>query len=307
MPASAATTPKGIPFHRLRPRVFGQLLLETARAWNAHHVPKMGAALAYYTAFSLAPLVVFILSVASLVVKTRDAGAYIVQEITGLMGARAGDAVQEILTHANSTRTLSWGTLISFLVLLLGASGAFGELQDSLNQIWEIPPQPHPFLAMIKDRILSFAMVFVLGFFMLVSLLLSAGLALAGHLLAHHFSAPGLEVLNTAVSFLVFTGLFTVIFRLLPDVTLLWKDVYGGALLSSALFIAGKFLLGWYIGSSSTFSSYGAAGSFVVILVWVFYSAQILFFGAEFSRVYTLQYGSLRGRTQPSPARARPS
>jgi membrane protein len=134
----------------------------------------------------------------------------------------------------------------------------------------------------------------VLGFFMLVSLLLSAVIAMASRFVVHQIPAAGLETINTLISFLVFTGLFSIIFWMLPDVRLRWRDVWPGAVLSSALFIVGKFLLGWYIGKSSTFSSYGAAGSFIVILVWVFYSAQILFFGAEFSHAYTKKFGSLR-------------
>ncbi len=279
-------------------RALGGLLIETAKSWSAHRVPKMGAALSYYTAFSLAPLVVFILSLATLVVKKQDADYYISQEVTNLIGPKGGEAVQEILRHANSTQSLSWGTVVSFIVLLIGASGAFGELQDSLNQIWEVPPQgQHPFMAMIKERALSFVMVFVLGFFMLVSLIISAVIAALSGAVSRHFPSAGLELTNSIISMIVFSVLFSIIFRLLPNVTLTWDDVWPGAVFSANLFILGKFLLGWYIGSSSTFSSYGAAGSFVAILVWVFYSAQILFLGAEFSRAYTLRFGSLQGKT----------
>jgi membrane protein len=297
---------KVISILRLSPKAFWGLLLDTVKSWSAHNVPKMGAALSYYTAFSLGPLIVFILSLASLVVKKKDATYYIVQEVTGLMGPKGGAAVQEILVHASSTRSLSWGTAISFVILLAGSSGAFGELQDSLNQIWGVTPKQHPFLVMIKERALSFAMVFVLGFFMLVSLLLSTCIAAVSRMVVHQFPVVGLEAANTLISFIVFTGLFSVIFWMLPDVTLRWSDVWSGAVLSSALFILGKFLLGWYIGFSSTFSSYGAFGSFVVILVWVFYSAQILFFGAEFSRAYTLKFGSQRGqeKSHEAPSKA---
>jgi membrane protein len=283
---------------RLTLRSVWDLLVETVQAAGVHKVPKMGAALSYYTAFSLAPLVVFSVSLASLVVKRQEAGGYIVREVTNLIGANAAAAVQEILIHTSSQK-LSWGAVIGFLILLLGASGAFSEMQDSLNQIWEVKPKQHPFLVMVKERALSFAMVFVLGFFMLVSLLLSAFLAAFSHLVARQFPAAGLEAINTFLSFLVFSGLFAVIFWMLPDVPLRWRDVWPGAVLSSALFIVGKFLLGWYIGFSSTFSSYGAAGSFVIILVWVFYSAQILFLGAEFSRAYTRKFGSQHGQAGP--------
>jgi membrane protein len=278
---------------------FFALVVEAGKAWSAHRVPRMGAALSYYTAFSLAPMVIFILSLATLVVKEKDASYYIVQEVTDLIGPNGGAAVQDILDHATSTHALSWGTAISFVVLLIGASGAFGELQDSLNSIWEVPPQKNAFLTMIKERALSFAMVFVLGFFMLVSLTLSALISAVSRLVVYRFPSAGLELTNTLISFVAFFGLFCIIFRLLPDVPLKWSDVWPGAIFSSALFIVGKFLLGWYIGfSSTTFSRYGAAGSFIVILVWVFYSAQILFMGAEFSRAYTLKYGSHRKLTK---------
>jgi membrane protein len=299
--ATSTTAPSPacpIPIFRLGPRAIGQLLLESAKSASAHKLPKMGAALSYYTAFSLAPLVVFIVSLASLVVKKKEASGYIVNEVTNLVGANAAASVQDILTHA-SAQKLSWGTGISFVILLLGASGAFGELQDSLNQIWEVQSKRHPFLVMIKARALSFAMVFVLGFFMLVSLLFSALIAAISGFVAPDFPAAGLEAVNTFISFLVFTGLFSVIFWMLPDVPLRWGDVWSGAVLSSTLFILGKFLLGWYIGRSTTFSSYGAAGSFVIILVWVFYSAQILYFGAEFAHAYTRRFGSQRGQSDP--------
>jgi membrane protein len=288
-------------------RGFFVLVLQAGKSWNEHRVPRMGAALSYYTAFSLAPLVVFILSVATLVVKKKEATKYIIDEVTSLIGPSGGNAVQEILAHAGTVRAVSLSTGISFVVLLVGASGAFGELQDSLNQIWDVPPRKHPFVTMIKERALSFAMVFVLGFFMLVSLVLSAFIEVLSQMVVTQFPTVGIVAANALLSFVVFSALFCVIFRILPDVDLKWSDVWPGAIFSAALFIIGKFVLGWYIGfSSSTFSRYGAAGSFIVILVWVFYSAQILFMGAEFSRAYTLKYGSHATRPKAT-APARPS
>jgi membrane protein len=276
-------------------RGFLGLLAETGQGYSIHRVAKMGAALSYYTAFSMGPLVVLILTVASLVVRRRDASHYIIQEVSDLIGANGGAAVKQILDHTSSIHFASWSTVVSFVILLIGASGAFGELQDSLNQIWEVPRERHPILSMIKDRALSFAMIFVLGFFMLVSLLLSAVIAALSGLVVHQFPTVGLELANSLISMVVFSILFCFMFRVLPNVPLRWSDVWPGAVLSAVLFIIGKFLLGWYIGFSSvSFSRYGAAGSFVVVLVWVFYSAQIFFLGAEFSRAYTLKYGSHR-------------
>ncbi len=285
--------------------VFVGLLKESVSAWSEHKAPKMGAALAYYTAFSLAPLIIFILSLVSLVVQRDVAARSIVAEMSDLVGAEGGQVVQDILDHSSSMAALSWGTALSFLLLLVSASGAFGELQDSLNTIWEVPKQPHPWVSMIKDRLLSLSMVFVLGFFMVTSLVLSA--FITG--LTSWWFGPGfkvaLELADTALSFLIISGLFGFIFRYLPDVTLHWRDVWPGAIFSSALFIFGKLVLGFYISHSAFASSYGAAASFVVILVWVFYSAQILYFGAEFTRAYTRRFGSHQERLDDPPLKKR--
>ena len=281
------------------------LLKESVSSWSAHKAPKMGAALAYYTAFSLAPLIIFILSLVSLVVKRDEAARGIVAEMSDLVGAEGGKVVQDILDHSSTTSALSFGTALSFALLLVSASGAFGELQDSLNTIWEVPEQKHPWLGMIKDRLLSLSMVFVLGFFMLTSLLLSAFVT---GLTTWWFSAGSkfaLELANTAISFVVISGMFGVLFRFLPDVHLHWRDVWPGAIFSAGLFIVGKFLLGLYISHSAFASNYGAAASFVVILVWVFYSAQILYFGAEFTRAYTRRFGSHRESLAAPPLKAR--
>ena len=269
-----------------------EILRDSATAWSEHKGPKMGAALAYYTAFSLAPLVILVLSGISLFMKRDSAAQGIVAQISDLVGADGGKVVGEILEHAGTASALSWSTVISFVVLLLSASGAFGELQDSLNTIWDVPKQSHPILTIVKDRLLSLSMVFVLGFFMVVSLLVST--LVTG--LAGWWASPGskieLELVNTLVSILIISALFSCIFRWLPDVPVTWRDVVPGAIFSALLFVAGKFLLGWYIAHSAFASSYGAAASFIVILFWAFYSAQILYFGAECTRAYARRYGS---------------
>ncbi len=270
------------------------LFRDSMSAWSVHNVPKMGAALAYYTAFSLAPIVILLLSIVSLFMKRDEAAQGIVAEISDLVGADGGKVVREILVHAGSTSALSWSTVLSFVVLWISASGAFGELQDSLNKIWEVPPQKHPWITMIKNRMLSLSMVFVLGFFMLVSLLISAFITGLTDWGISSTSKFGLELINTFISLAVIAALFAAVFKLLPDVQLTWRDVVPGAFFSAGLFVAGKFLLGFYISHSAFASSYGAAASFVVILFWVFYSAQILYFGAELTRAYTLRLGSFR-------------
>ena len=280
------------------------LLKESVSAWSAHRAPRMGAALAYYTAFSLAPLIILLLSILSLFMQRTEATRRIVEQIGDLVGADGAQVVNQILEHAGTTQTLSWSTALSLLILWISASGAFGELQDSLNTIWDAPPQKHPWLNMLKSRLISLSMVIVLGFFMVVSLFASMLIG-AG---ATWWIGPGakalLELVNTLISLLVFSGLFACVFRILPDVDLRWRDVAPGALMSSILFIAGKFALGWYIAHSSFASNYGAAASFVVILFWVFYSAQILYFGAEFTRAYTRRFGSHQDRPDDPPPKA---
>jgi membrane protein len=281
------------------------LLKESMSSWIDHKAPKMGAALAYYTAFSLAPLIILILSIVSLVMKRDEAAQSIVAEMSDLVGAAGGKVVQEILQHTGSTAALSWGTVLSFLILWISASGAFAELQDSLNTIWDVPKQSHPWLSMLKERLLSLSMVFVLGFFMMTSLLVST--FITG--LTNWWISPGskvaLELADTLLSLLIISGLFGFIFRYLPDAKLRWRDVAPGALFSAVLFVLGKFLLGLYISHSSFASNYGAAASFVVILVWVFYSAQILYFGAEFTRAYTQRFGSHQDSPHEPPLKER--
>jgi membrane protein len=281
------------------------LLSESVASWMAHKAPRMGAALAYYTAFSLAPLIILVLSIISLFLKRDEAARRLVSEISDMVGVEGGKLVQEIVQHSASTNALSWGTAVSFLVLWVSASGAFGELQDSLNTIWEVPKQEDPWLSMIKERMLSLSMVFVLGFFMITSLIVST--FITG--LATWWVSPGwkfgLELVNTLLSLFIISALFGFVFRFLPDASLRWRDVMPGAIFSAILFIFGKFLLGWYISHSSFASSYGAAASFVVILFWVFYSAQILYFGAEFTRAYTRRFGSHRESRESPPLKAR--
>lgn len=273
---------------------FFSLLAETFRQWDAHRGPKMGAALSFYTVFSLAPLAILVLSLVSLAVERTAARAEIVGQFKNFVGSQGAEMMEMILTKAAPENTGMLGTLIGFVVLLIGASGVFGELQGSLNQIWGVSSKRHPVFILVKERVFSFAMVFVMGFLMLVSFLFSAAIAAAGSYL--HARFPGLDGMwewgNSVISLLVIALLFALIFRMVPDVSVTWSDVWLGALLTAVLFESGKFVLGFYFGRSAVASSYGAAGSLIIILVWVFYSAQILFFGAEFTRLYALRYGS---------------
>lgn len=277
-------------------QTFLSLLMETFRRWNVDRVPRMGAALSFYAVFSLAPLSILMLSLVSLVIERNAARAEMVGQFRAFVGHEGADMVEMILTTTAAANTSPWMTIIGFVVLLIGASGVFGELQDSLNQIWEVSSTRHPVFVLIKERLISYAMVFALSFLMFLSFLFSAAIALAGSYL--HGLNLGLdgawELGNSLVSLFVIAFLFALIFRVVPDARVLWRDVWLGALITAALFVVGKYLLVFYFGRSAIASTYGAAGSLIIILVWVFYTAQIMFFGAEFTHVYALRCGSLR-------------
>ncbi len=279
-------------------KAFFSLLRETFRQWDAHRVPKMGAALSFYTVFSLAPLAIMTLSLVSLVVERAAARAEIVSQFRAFVGDEGAGMVETILAKTGAEHTSILGTIAGFVVLLVGASGVFGELQDSLNQIWGVSSKRHPVFTLVKERVFSFAMVFVMGFLMLVSFMFSAAVSAAGSYL--HGRHPALDSSwewgNAVVSLLMIALLFALIFRMVPDTRIAWRDVWLGASIAAVLFVLGKFVLGFYFGRSAFASSYGAAGSLIIILVWVFYSAQILFFGAAFTRVYALRFGSHRHR-----------
>ncbi len=298
-PAGGATTTETSVPAKTGAKAALALLKETFTAWNEHKAPKMGAALAYYTTFSLAPLLVIVVGVVGLAIKQDRAREEIVAQFSDLVGKEGGTTVNTILSQAATQDTGLWAALIGFVVLLIGASGVFAELQDSLNTIWEVPPRARNWSALVRDRLISFALVFALGLLVLVSLLLSAGVAALGAFMKDR--APGFDAVwegaNSLVLFAVVTLLFAALFRFLPDIKIAWRDVWTGAGLTSALFIVGKFLLGFYIGHSAFASAYGAAGSLVIVLVWVFYSAQIFFFGAEFTRAFARRHGSLCGKS----------
>ena len=273
--------------------------------WKDDNAPRLGAALAYYTVFSLAPLLVVAIAVAGLAFGHEAAQGRIVAEIQGLVGKAGAEAVQGMLESARKPSSSAWAAVLGTLTLLLGAGGAFTELRGALNVVWEAPPKPGGGIwGAIRDRLLSFAMVLVVGFLLLVSLAVSASLAAI-----HGFSVglwPGakvlLEVVNAIFSFGVVTVMFAAIFKLLPDTQIAWRDVWAGAATTAALFTVGKTLIGLYLGKSSIASAYGAAASLAIILAWVYYAAQILFFGAELTQVYAHRHGSRRETATASPS-----
>jgi membrane protein len=272
------------------------LLKQTASEWMEDDAPTLGAALAYYTVFSLAPLMTIAIAIAGLFFGKEAAQGQIFDELRVLLGEEGGKAVEEMVQSANAQPTAGVvATIISVIILLFGASGVFGQLQASLNTIWGVKPKPgRGVLGMIQDRLLSFGFTLVVGFLLLVSLMLTAGIALMANWLGGLM--PGSEtlaqILNIVFSLAMITLLFAMIFKFLPDAKIAWRDVWIGAFLTALLFTIGKFALGIYLGKSGVASSYGAAGSLIVLLLWVYYSSQILFFGAEFTQVYANRFGS---------------
>lgn len=271
------------------------LLRKTYRAWTDDKVPTMGAALAYYSIFSLAPLVVIAIGVASLVFEEEAARAGIVREITNTAGPGTARAVEGLLASTSASGGGWWATILGFATLIFGASGVFLQLQESLNAIWKVTPRcDRGWLCVVRERFLSFTVALGTAFLLLMSLVVSAALAALNTALADVL--PPMDVrlwqsVNAIVSFATITLLFAMIYKVLPDVKLAWRDVWLGAAVTSLLFAAGKHAIGLYLGQSGTASAFGAAGSLVVILVWVYYSSQILLFGAEFTRVYAAEKG----------------
>lgn len=273
------------------------LLKETFKEWNEDKASRLAAALAYYTVFSLAPLLILVIAIAGSVLGEQAAEGQLVGQIRGLVGQDAAELISTAIEGSNRPGENSglFPSLISIAVLLFGATGVFVQLQESLNTIWEVAPKPgRQVKGFLQQRFLSFGMILVIAFLLLISLVVSAVLAALNTYMSSLL--PGVDflwiVLNLVISLGVITFLFALIFKFLPDVEITWKDVSIGAFITAILFTIGKSLIGFYLGNSSFSSTYGAAGSLVVLLAWVFYSAQILFFGAEFTQVYARRYGS---------------
>lgn len=267
---------------------------QTASDWLDDDASRLAASLAFYTLLSLAPLVIIAVSVAGLVFGPEAARGQIARELARVVGPSAAQGIEAVVASARSQTSGTLGTVIGLVTLFVGASGVFGELQYALNTIWEVREKPgRGLIAQIRDRFLSFTMVLGVAFLLLVSLLLSALLSAVGRVFAS--ALPGGELfwqlVNFGFSLLMITVLFALIFKLVPDVLIRWSDVWAGAFATALLFTIGKSLLGLYLGRASIGSSYGAAGSLVVLIVWVYYSAQILFLGAEFTQVQARRRG----------------
>jgi membrane protein len=270
----------------------------------------MGGALAYYTLFSIAPVLIIVIAVAGFFLGTEAARGEIVAQLRGLLGDDGAAAVQGLLESASRPEEGIFATASSIVLLVIGATTVFAELQSDLDRIWraEAAKSLSGVWALLRARVLSLGMVLALAFLLLVSLVLSAALAALGKWWGGAFDrwALILEILNFAVAFAITTGLFALIYKLLPRVDIAWRDVWVGAGVTALLFTIGKVLIGLYIGRSGIASGFGAAGSFVVLLVWVYYSTQIFLLGAEFTWVYAHEYGSRVGKPRPGADSSKP-
>jgi membrane protein len=265
--------------------------------WFAHRAASKGAALAFYTLFSLAPILVLVLAVAGFFYGVEAAQGQLVGQLRGLLGPKGAEAIQLVLAGARNQQSGQRATIIAGALLLFGATSVFAELKDSLDEIWGVPkPSGASWWDVVRTRLLSFGLVLVLAFLLMVSLVVSAALAVLQNYVGGLWKEATvvLSWIAWAVSFGVIAVLFGVIYKLLPRIKLSWHDVVIGALGTAAMFELGKFAIGLYIGNSGVADTFGAAGSTIALLLWVYYSAQIFFLGAEFARQYALQLGSLR-------------
>ncbi len=291
---------------RVQFKLFYRLARQSVTAWIDDYAPSMGAAISYYTVFSIAPLLIIVIAVAGLVWGRDAVQGEIVAQLTGLIGQDGAVGVQALIESANKPAKGVIATLISVGVLLVGATTVFAELQSALDRVWDVPPSQKAsgLWATLRARLLSLGFILGLGFLLSVSLVFSAGVAAFGGWANGLF--PGWEVLlqvvNTAISLGISSLLFAMIFKLMPQATVSWRDVWVGAAVTAVLFEIGKALIGLYIGKSSVTSSFAAAGSLVVLLVWVYYSAQIFLLGAEFTWVFAHEHGSLRGQANSKTA-----
>jgi len=269
-------------------RGFINLVKLTFSEWNKHDAPRMGAALAFYTILSLAPLVILVVSVVALAFGHTSAHAQITQQVRQMVGSEGALAVETVFKNSHQTSSGILGTVIGIATLLFGASGVFVELRSALNALWDVKPRDTAGVwGMLRERFLSFGMVLAIGFLLLVSLTISAALATVGKFFGGLgiFPAWALEIVNFVLPLLVVTFVFVLIFRFVADVRIPWRPAWIGAFVTSVLFTLGKTGIGLYLGKAGVGSAYGAAGSVVVLVVWVYYSAQIFFFGAEFTHL----------------------
>jgi membrane protein len=285
------------------PGKYWLLIRKSVQAWLDDYAPSMGAALAYYTTFSLTPLLIVVIGVAGLIFGAEAARGEIVAQVRDLVGDEGAIAIQGLLASASRPSTSVIASAIGFVTLLLGATSVFAELQSALDRVWRAPAlqQSLSWWGLLRSRLLTFGLVVAIGFLLLVSLAMSAALSAVGqwgNTLFPEWDAL-LQIVNQVTSFAITTVLFAAAYRILPRVRIAWSDVWVGSVVTAALFTVGKYLIGLYIGRASISSAFGAAGSLVVILAWVYYSAQVFLLGAEFTWVFAHSHGSRAGEMPP--------
>lgn len=298
VPASCSTLTEPATQGRPGLRDLLELARDAVSAWSRDYAPSMGAALSYYTIFSIAPLLLIVISIAGMVYGEEAARGAVFYQVRELMGDGAAVALQGLLASARKPAEGIVAALIGLALLIVGASSVFGELQSALDRIWRVPEQRKSggLWTLLRTRLVSFAMIIGIGLLLIASLLASTLLAVLEKWWGALFGARALlaSALNIGLSYLMVTVMFAMIYKIMPRVRIAWRDVWTGAAITSLLFTAGKYAIGLYIGTSGVSSTFGAAGSLVVILVWVYYSAQIFLLGAEFTWVYAHRYGSRR-------------
>ncbi len=289
--------------------VYVNLLREAADAWSDHRASTMGAALAFYATFSIAPILVITIAIAGFVFGAEAARGEVIAQFHGLTGESGAKTIQDLLAASYNSGLGFWASVIAGVTLLVAATSVFAELKNSLDAIWGTKrTQQSGIIAMVRDRLLSFGLILTIGFLLLISLGVSAVLAALQKSWSGPFAETGwlLEGVNSLFSFVVVFALFASIYKWLPDTRIAWRDVGVGAAITAALFTLGKFLIGLYLGNSQLAAGFGAAGSLVVILVWVYYSSQIFFMGAELTRTYA-EYRATRGSPGADPAARKPA
>ena len=280
---------------------FIAILLASFKSWVDHRASSKGAALAFYTLFSLTPILILVISIGGYFFGEQAAKGQIISQIQGLVGPNGANAIQALLASARNKSDGLWATLIASGLLLIGATSVFSELKGSLDELWGVKKSKLSVVSvLLRTRLLSFGLVLILAFLLLISLVVSAALAFLDQYLGNAFSGATLffKSLSLIVSFGVIASLFATIYKLLPDEILSWYDVWMGAFFTAILFMLGKYFIGLYLGNSAIASSFGAAGSIIALLLWVYYSAQIFFLGSEFTRQFAIRFGSLQQKKQ---------
>jgi membrane protein len=287
-------------------KVWRDVVLRALKNWFAHDSTSESAALAFYTVSSLAPLLLIVVTVAGAIFGEDAVRGRLVRQFEGLMGREQAGLVQTVLQKANRDPTGGPAAIGGAVLLIVGATAVFAQLQSSLNRIWEVEPKPGHFLKdFLRKRLLSFAILVAIGFLLLVSLVLSAGLEAVQSRVAGYFAtqAAWLGRVGALVSFLLFTLLFALIFRVLPDRHIPWRDVWLGAAVTALLFVAGRWAIGLYLGRAAIASTYGAAGSVIILLLWVYYASFIVLLGAEFTRAYSQRVQQTEAPPEPGAKR----